>query len=146
MGFIRTGAIVVLTALAVAGCAGDASRGGPVVYSSGTWQATSSTPSEGERPGPAAGREARTPEATPVASTPASTSSVYPDATIAKLLVMQSLSAHEGPCVCPDDHDANGQRCGAGSLYAKGAEKKPLCTTGDVTPQMIAEFRKSKAR
>jgi hypothetical protein len=56
-------------------------------------------------------------------------------------LVEASRKSFAAPCVCPDDIDPTGRKCGSRSLYTQPAARLPLCYPEDVTLSMIAAYR-----
>jgi hypothetical protein len=66
-------------------------------------------------------------------------------AAIAALLVQTSRQAYYAtghPCACPDDLMRNGRRCGNKGAYRRPGGASPLCYAADITPGMIAKYRK----
>lgn len=73
---------------------------------------------------------------------------VLDDVAIAALIIAGSIAAYKAmgrPCACPGDQTRNGQRCGGRSAWSKPGGARPLCFPSDVTPDMIAAYRASKA-
>ena len=64
---------------------------------------------------------------------------------IIKLLMARSLAAYSGPCACPENTDRAGRRCGKRSVYSRPGGAAPLCYESDVTPAMIANYRRIAA-
>lgn len=85
------------------------------------------------------------PVAKPEISTP-STSSSLSDGEIARILIAQSRTGYHGSCPCPESRNRAGRRCGRRSAYSKPSGAAPLCYSSDVTPTMIAEYRKTAGR
>jgi hypothetical protein len=69
-----------------------------------------------------------------------------PDSAIRELLIKQSIAAYPGNCPCPYFLDRAGRRCGARSAHSKQGGYAPLCFPGDVTKEMIEEFKRAAAR
>lgn len=71
------------------------------------------------------------------------------DSAIAALIVQESRNAYYAtghPCACPDDLMRNGRRCGGNSAYIRPGGAHPLCSAGDVSPEMINRYRARSAR
>jgi len=81
---------------------------------------------------PTVGQERVTPAA---ASAPS-------DREIARILMTSSRTSYAGSCPCPDDYDRAGRRCGGRSAYSRPGGFAPLCYEADVSPDMIADFRR----
>jgi hypothetical protein len=64
------------------------------------------------------------------------------DGEIARRLVRESRCRYPAPCVCPDDLDDAGHKCGTRSAYARPAGHLPLCYPEDVTRGMIDAYRR----
>ena len=63
---------------------------------------------------------------------------------IAGLIVLESRNAYYAtghPCACPDDLMRNGRRCGGNSAYIRPGGAHPLCSSADVTAEMINQYR-----
>lgn len=71
----------------------------------------------------------------------ASGASGFTDDQVRQLLIDESIAAYDGPCPCPDSIDAAGHRCGARSAYSRDGGASPLCSPGDVTDEMVREWR-----
>jgi hypothetical protein len=50
-----------------------------------------------------------------------------------------------GICACPEDLHFDGQVCGERSGYLGPKHAQPLCYTSDVTPEMAADFKRTKS-
>jgi hypothetical protein len=78
-------------------------------------------------------------------STIAQRQSTDADAEVRKAIIAQSLAGYPGPCPCPYNTARNGSRCGKRSAYSKPGGYEPICYDNDVTPAMIAKWRKEHA-
>lgn len=65
------------------------------------------------------------------------------DAKIKNILIKESISEYPGNCPCPYNTARNGSSCGRRSAYSRAGGNSPLCYPGDVTAQMVKEYRKS---
>lgn len=63
------------------------------------------------------------------------------DAQIKQAIVKLSLASYAGSCPCPYNTDRAGRSCGRRSAYSRPGGKAPLCYAGDVTKEMVAEYR-----
>ncbi len=81
----------------------------------------------------------------PEISTP-STSSSHTDGEIAQILMARSQASYRGSCSCPENRDRAGRRCGKRRAYFRPGGATPLCYSSDVTPAMIAEYRRTAGR
>lgn len=64
------------------------------------------------------------------------------DAEIIDRIIAQSIASYSGNCPCPFNTDRAGRRCGKRSAYSRPGGASPICFVGDVTPDMIAAFRR----
>lgn len=64
------------------------------------------------------------------------------DDEIRQLLIRDSISRYSGPCACPYSRARNGSRCGRRSAYSRPGGAAPLCFPGDVSDQMVAQYRR----
>lgn len=64
-------------------------------------------------------------------------------ASIAKLLIAASISNYSGSCACPYQTDRGGRSCGRRSAYSRPGGFSPLCFAKDITPEMVAEYRRT---
>ncbi len=74
------------------------------------------------------------------------TRSTFDDAKIIALILMASRAGYHRtgrPCACPDDTMRNGRNCGATSAPHRPGGARPLCYPRDVTPDMIAAFKRT---
>lgn len=60
---------------------------------------------------------------------------------VKKLLIRRSHAYYNGNCPCPYNRDRAGRRCGKRSAYSRPGGASPLCYEGDVSEQMVANFR-----
>jgi hypothetical protein len=67
------------------------------------------------------------------------------DQDIIKILRERSLRCYSGSCPCPESTDRAGRRCGKRSAYSWPGGTTPLCYDSNVTPAMIAEYRKTRS-
>jgi endonuclease YncB( thermonuclease family) len=65
------------------------------------------------------------------------------DQAIIRILRERSLAGYSGSCPCPGNTDRAGRRCGARSAYSRPGGAAPLCYDSDVTPGMIAKYRRA---
>lgn len=63
------------------------------------------------------------------------------EAQVKKVLIEESIDAYQGSCPCPYSRARNGSRCGKRSAYDREGGAAPLCFAGDVTAEMVAEYR-----
>ena len=73
---------------------------------------------------------------------PPAVSTGLPDAAIAALLIKASIANYSGSCACPYQSDRAGRSCGRRSAHSKPGGNAPLCFEDDVTPAMIASYRR----
>lgn len=66
-----------------------------------------------------------------------------PTAAIAKLLIAASIANYSGSCACPYQSDRGGRSCGRRSAYSRPGGFSPLCFAKDITPEMVAEYRRT---
>lgn len=66
-----------------------------------------------------------------------------PTAAIAKLLIAASIANYSGSCACPYQSDRGGRSCGRRSAYSRPGGFSPLCFDRDITPEMVAEYRRT---
>ena len=64
------------------------------------------------------------------------------DAQIRQMMLRESIAKYSGSCPCPYSTDRAGRKCGARSAYSKPGGAAPLCFETDVTPKMVADYRK----
>jgi hypothetical protein len=64
------------------------------------------------------------------------------DEQIRQALIARSIAMYSGNCPCPYNVDRAGRKCGRRSAYSRAGGKAPLCYPADITPEMIARFRK----
>jgi hypothetical protein len=68
------------------------------------------------------------------------------DDQIKQAIIQQSIAAYNAtghPCACPYQADRAGHSCGQRSAYSRPGGAAPLCYPQDVTPGMIADWRKT---
>ena len=75
---------------------------------------------------------------------PPAVSTGLPDAAIAALLIKASIANYSGSCACPYQSDRAGRSCGRRSAHSKPGGSAPLCFEDDVTPAMIASYRRQQ--
>jgi hypothetical protein len=68
------------------------------------------------------------------------------DAVIKQAIIGQSIANYVGNCPCPYNRDRAGRRCGARSAYSRPGGASPLCYDADVTPKMVADYRKTNKK
>lgn len=67
---------------------------------------------------------------------------------VARTMVAASRSEYRrdrGPCACPEDADHLGRSCGLESGYFGPKVFRPLCYVGDVTPDMAADYMRTRS-
>jgi hypothetical protein len=64
------------------------------------------------------------------------------DAKIRQILIQDSIASYGGNCPCPYNSASNGSSCGRRSAYSRPGGASPLCYPGDVTTEMIQEYRR----
>jgi len=68
------------------------------------------------------------------------------DDEVQQAIIQQSVTAYNAtghPCACPYQTDRAGHSCGRRSAYSRPGGAAPLCYPQDVTPGMIADWRRS---
>jgi hypothetical protein len=68
---------------------------------------------------------------------------VLTDAEVKQQMIKESIQEYPGKCPCPYSTMSNGSRCGKRSAYLRPGGYSPLCYPGDVTEQMLAEWREA---
>ena len=63
------------------------------------------------------------------------------DDEIKRKIIAESFAGYPGPCPCPYNVDRGGRSCGRRSAYSRPGGYEPLCYPGDVTAQMVADYR-----
>lgn len=66
------------------------------------------------------------------------------DAEIKQAIIADSIAQYRGSCPCPYSTDRAGHRCGRRSAYSRRGGASPVCYPEDVTPQMVAEYRRNE--
>jgi len=64
------------------------------------------------------------------------------DDEIRRLIVHDSISSYTGACPCPESVNRAGHRCGGNSAYSRACGATVLCYVGDVTQEMVDQYRK----
>jgi hypothetical protein len=64
------------------------------------------------------------------------------DDEVRDIIVKQSQQSYSGNCLCPENRDRAGRRCGRRSAYSRPGGAAPLCYRTDVTPEMIEKYKK----
>lgn len=64
------------------------------------------------------------------------------DALIAAIIA-QSRAAYPGKCGCPDDVDRAGRSCGRRSAWSRAGGASLICYPQDITPEMLARYRRA---
>lgn len=67
------------------------------------------------------------------------------DAQVKKLMIRESIDAYPGNCPCPYNTASNGSSCGGRSAWSRAGGAEPLCFASDITAEMVAEYRASRA-
>ncbi len=75
---------------------------------------------------------------------PAPALALESDDAIRQRMIQESINAYRGVCACPYNLTSRGRRCGGNSAYSKPGGARPLCFPSDITPQMLATYRKQK--
>ena len=65
------------------------------------------------------------------------------DGQIRAALIRESLASYPGNCPCPYNTDRCGRACGSRSAYSRPGGYAPLCYEQDITPDMIARYRRT---
>ncbi|QJE74898.1 hypothetical protein HHL28_13735 [Aerophototrophica crusticola] len=68
------------------------------------------------------------------------------DEALKQAIIQESIAGYPGNCPCPYNTMRNGARCGGRSAYSRPGGYAPLCYPGDVTPEMLAQYKKAQAR
>jgi hypothetical protein len=76
--------------------------------------------------------------------TGAAASAQLTDDQIAKKLIAGSIAEYPGACPCPYNTARNGSSCGKRSAWSKPGGHSPLCYRGDVTDEMIRQYRRQQ--
>jgi len=63
------------------------------------------------------------------------------DDEIRQRIVQESVAAYAGKCPCPESINGAGRRCGGNSAYSRPGGAKPMCYVGDVTQDMVEQYR-----
>lgn len=66
------------------------------------------------------------------------------DAQVKQIIIKQSVSDYRAtghPCACPYNIARNGSSCGRRSAYSRPGGASTLCYPGDITPDMISDWR-----
>ena len=64
------------------------------------------------------------------------------DEEVKQILIKESIANYSGNCPCPYNTDRAGHKCGKRSAYSRPGGASPICYASDVTPKMIADYRK----
>ncbi len=65
------------------------------------------------------------------------------DAQVKKAIIQESIDSYPGNCPCPYSTASNGSRCGRRSAYSRPGGYAPICYPGDITQDMIREWREN---
>jgi len=65
------------------------------------------------------------------------------DAEVKRALIEESIAAYPGTCPCPYNTDRRGHSCGGRSAYSRPGGYAPLCYDSQITPAMVAEYRRT---
>ncbi len=65
------------------------------------------------------------------------------DSEIKQKIIDQSIRNYSGSCACPYNTDRAGRKCGKRSAYSKPGGASPICYPGDVSADMIKNYRES---
>jgi len=79
-----------------------------------------------------------------LAATPTQAQKLNDDQVKAKIIEQSTAAYHASgrPCACPYDAARNGSSCGGRSAYSRPGGAAPLCYPADVTPDMVAQWRR----
>ncbi|WP_432759813.1 hypothetical protein [Escherichia coli] len=55
------------------------------------------------------------------------------------------IESYPGNCACPYNHARNGSRCGGRSAYSRNGGYDVVCYEGDVTDEMIRQWKQENA-
>lgn len=77
------------------------------------------------------------------AAIPASAQRASDDA-IKRQIIEESIRSYRGSCPCPYNTMRNGAQCGGRSAYSKPGGASPICYPEQVTPAMLADYKKRK--
>lgn len=64
-----------------------------------------------------------------------------PDDEVRQLIIQESIRSYPGSCPCPYNVTRTGSRCGRRSAYSRPGGYSPLCFPGDVTDDMVRQYR-----
>jgi hypothetical protein len=64
------------------------------------------------------------------------------DAEVKQAIIQESIASYPGNCPCPYNVDRRGYSCGRRSAYSRPGGYAPICYANQVTPQMVAEYRR----
>ncbi|WP_240548819.1 hypothetical protein [Cobetia sp. 4B] len=64
------------------------------------------------------------------------------DDEIKQQIIRQSIARYSGNCPCPYNSASNGSRCGKRSAYSRPGGASPTCYPGDVSVNMIEQWRR----
>ena len=65
------------------------------------------------------------------------------DAQVRQAVIQQSLASYPGNCPCPYNMDRRGRSCGRRSAFSRPGGYAPICYAEQVTPGMIAGYRRA---
>ncbi|MGO8103236.1 SH3 domain-containing protein [Rhizobium leguminosarum] len=77
---------------------------------------------------------------------PPQTAPTIPDSLVVQRIIAESIAMYPGSCACPYNVDRGGRRCGKRSAYNRGGGYAPLCFAGDISADVIANFRQQASR
>lgn len=62
---------------------------------------------------------------------------------IIQAIIQESIATYPGNCPCPYNVARNGSHCGGRSAYSRAGGYSPICFPGDVTPAMVATYKRA---
>ena len=65
------------------------------------------------------------------------------DAQVKQAVIQESLASYPGNCPCPYNVDRRGHSCGRRSAYSRPGGYAPICYARDVSPEMVATYRRT---
>ena len=65
------------------------------------------------------------------------------DVQVKQAVIQESLASYPGNCPCPYNVDRRGHSCGRRSAYSRPGGYAPICYARDVSPEMVATYRRT---
>ena len=78
-------------------------------------------------------------------SVPGHAKSEKSDSQIKQEIINESVESYPGNCACPYHHAGNGSRCGGRSAYSRAGGYHVICYAGDVSDEMIRQWKQEHA-